>query len=65
MFNWSRNRNCWIDENRINNIIECLIEAGIEFAPEENGFNGQGGGLNAQGGIGSSLPTAGGLFNLR
>ncbi len=38
-------------EERIDDIIECLIEAGIEFSPEENGLNAPGGGLNVQGGI--------------
>ena len=38
-------------DERIDDIIECLIEAGIEFDPEENELNEQGVGLDTQGGI--------------
>jgi hypothetical protein len=53
-----------IDRDTINQIIECLMEVGVEFR-EESGFNAQDGSIDAQGGLGSSLPTPGGLLNLR
>ena len=51
------------EEDRINTLIECLLEAGIEFEPEEgNGFNAQGeGGLSTLNGLPSG---PGATFNL-